>query len=145
MRVVIAGYGPVGRAVAQMFPKGTKLTIIDLNPGTIDRQAELGAQVVLGDVSDAAVLKAAKIDAADALIIAIPDEEVAIAACAAARKLAPDVYIAARANFLSKGMACRQAGADYVVVEEVVTAEAMKNAVVNRLLANGNRQASHDI
>lgn len=133
---IVAGYGPVGRMVAgQLDEAGFEIVVIELNLDTIEKQLGLERRVVFGDAREDEVLRKADIDRADAVIVAIPNEDAALAACAAARRLRPDVFIAARTNFLSKGLLCQQAGADYVVVEEVVTAMAMRDAVVRRLLS----------
>lgn len=133
--MVVAGYGPVGRAVAeQLDAAGVAVTIVDLNRATFERQSGLSRHVIHGDICDEATLHAADLEHADALILAVPDDERAVKACAVARRLAPDIFIAARTNFLSKGLLATAAGADEVVVEEVVTAEAMKQAVMKRLL-----------
>lgn len=133
LRIIVAGFGPVGRAIIEQLPKeGVNVTIIEMNEATVATQAKLGRLTVHGDATDPQVLKAAGIEKADVLILAMPDEQAAIAACQVARKLAPSIYIAARANFLSHGLMCSQAGADHVTVEEVVTADAMRKAVMGR-------------
>ena len=111
-----------------------ELTIEKQLGGLLDKRA-----VVYGDVRDRETLKKAGIERADALILAVPDEDVALAACRVAREFRPELFIAARTNFLSKGMLCQQAGADYVVVEEVVTAMAMRDAVMRRLVDDEKR------
>lgn len=134
-RVIVAGYGPVGRVVAeQLADAGAEVVIIDLNPRTVQRQVALGRRALMGDVTNPQVLRDAGIDSADALIVAIPHDDAVVAACHAARALKPTLFIAARANHLSKGMLCRQAGADAVIVEEVVTAHAMREAVMEALV-----------
>ena len=55
-------------------------------------------------------------------------------ACRVARELSPNIYIAARTNFVSKGLLATQAGADHVVIEEVITAQAMKEAIIEHLI-----------
>ncbi len=133
--VLIAGYGPVGRVVADLLEKiGVAVTVIDRNAVTCERQAQLDRRVVHGDASDPAVLRDAGLCDADALILAIPDEDEAIQACRVARQINQDIFIAVRTNYLSKGLGATVAGADSVVVEEVVTAEAMKAAVLEGLL-----------
>jgi len=133
--VIVAGFGPVGRLVAeQLEERGVHVVIVELNLQTIERQLSRNKRVVYGDVTDEATLRSADIDEADALILTVPDEDVALEACRVARRLHPGLYIAARTNFLSKGMLCSQAGADDVIVEEVVTAEAMRDAVAAKLL-----------
>ena len=132
---IVAGFGIVGRMVAQQLERaGVDVTLIELNRATSQKQHSGIQQVVCGDVCEAQTLQDAGIDRADALILTIPDEEQAVRACATARKLNPQIFIAARTNFFSKGLIASQAGADAVVVEEVVTAEAMQRAVVRRLL-----------
>lgn len=138
-RIIVAGYGPVGRTVAEQLEEaGAQVTIIDANVSTIERQQALDKHVVHGDVRDPEVLRAAGIDSADALILAIPDEREAVAACGVARKLNPHIYLAARTNFVSQGLLAREAGADHVVIEEIATAEAMQRAVMQQLLGEKN-------
>ncbi len=142
-RVVVAGYGPVGRAVVQGLEQaGFGVTIIELNLKTIESQLGLNKSVVYGSATDPAVLKRAGVAQARALILAIPDEHAALEACEQARRIAPDIFIAARTNYLSKGLLCTQAGADHVTIEEVVTAQAMQHAVVERLTGNSANPTS---
>lgn len=118
----------------QLEQAGFELAIIELNLDTIEKQLELDKRVVYGDVRHRETLLKAGIERADALILAVPDEDMALVACRVAREIRPELFIAARTNFMSKGMLCQQAGADYVVVEEVVTAMAMRDAVIRRLV-----------
>jgi CPA2 family monovalent cation:H+ antiporter-2 len=138
LRVIVAGFGPVGRAVTELLEQaGVQVTIIELNAGTCAKQHGLNRQAINGDAGDPATLRAAGIHHADALIVTVPDEDDALRACTTARQLNPKVFIAARTNFLSKGLLATRAGADEVIVEEVVTAEAMKQAVLRRVLNGG--------
>ncbi len=132
--VIVAGYGPVGRLCAkQLEASGLNVTIIELNEDTIARQLRLNKDIIYGCATDAETLRIAGIERAEALIITVPDEDEALQACRVARSLNKTLFIAARTNFFSKGLLCQAAGADQVIVEEVVTAEAMRKAVVERL------------
>ncbi|MBM4108761.1 MAG: hypothetical protein FJ255_08105 [Phycisphaerae bacterium] len=133
-RVIVAGFGPVGRHLADRFRQmGMHVRVVDLNPRTVDRQSALGRDVVFGDATNRDVLMSAGIEHADALILTIPDEDAMVRACAVARSLNPDAFIAARATYLSRALEARQAGADEVTVEEVATAEVMARQVVDAL------------
>lgn len=133
-RAIVAGFGPVGRVVANGLERaGFDVTIIEMNPRTADRQIEMGRAVVLGDVADARTQQEAGINDAVALILTIPDEAKVLEACRVARGLSPDIFIAARTKHLSKGMLATQAGADHATIEEVVTAEAMQQATLRSL------------
>ncbi len=138
-RAIVVGFGVVGRMVAiELERQGLAVTIVELNLNTIEKQLDLDKNVVYGNALDPDTLTRAGIDRADVLVLAVPNEEDAVKACRTARGLNPDIYIAARTNFVSKGMLCTQAGADCVIVEEIVTAQAMQKAVTERLNgANG--------
>jgi len=133
-RAIVAGYGVVGRMVTlELERHGMSVTVIDLNLNTIEKQLGLNKKVVYGPVQDPDTLKRAGIDQADVLALTIPVEADAVEACRVARGLNPDIFIAARANFVSQGMLCSQAGADCVIVEEIVTAQAMRQAITEKL------------
>ena len=133
-RAIVAGFGPVGRAVADALDRrGVSVTIIELNPRTVRKQTRLGRSIVFGDASNAEVLESAGIGRADAVILTMPDEESTLQACRVVRGLRPDVFVAARANVLSKALQAMQLGADHVVVEELAAAEAMAAQVMAKL------------
>ncbi len=135
-RVVVGGFGPVGRAVAdRLAQEGIAITIIEMNAETVRTQAKLGRRVVFGDVGSPEVLESAGIHDADALVLTIPDEDATLRACQTARKLAPELFIAVRTGFVGRGLAARSLGADYVTVDELATAEAMQREIVTRLEA----------
>jgi len=134
--VIIAGFGPVGRTLADRFAVlGVPFTVIELNAATVQRQAVLGRPVVYGDVTNPEVLESAGVGHADAVLLTIPDDEATLRACRAIRALAPDVFIAVRTNFLSGKFVAHQLGADLVTVEEVATAQAMEREVLAALPA----------
>jgi len=133
-RVIIAGFGPVGRAVADAIqPEGVEITVIELNPNTVQRQVLLGRRIVYGDASNPEVLHSAGIEHADAVVLTMPDEEAMLRACRTVRMIKKDIFLAARANALSKGLMAMQLGADHSVVEEMATAEAMGKEVLLKI------------
>lgn len=135
-RAIVAGFGPVGRAVTESLQKGGfDVTVVELNPKTVHTQTGLGRRVVFGDVSNAAVLHKAGVDVCDAVILTMPDEEATLRSVRLIRSLRPEVFIAARANALSVALQAMQLGADHAVVEEIVTAEAMASQVMTRVRA----------
>ncbi len=132
--VVIAGFGVVGRALADRFALlGVPFCIVDLNRQTVETQRRLGRQAVYGDISNPEVLEAAGVQRADAVMLTIPDDEAMMRACEAIRKARPDVFIAARTSFLAKAMIATALGADQVIVEEVATAETMARQVLDQM------------
>lgn len=133
-RVVITGYGPVGRACAdRLDAMGVPFSIIELNPKTVRRQSLLGRRIIYGDATNPEVLISAGVPEAEAVLITIPDDEAMLRSCLACRLLAPGAFIAARAGLLSHGLRARELGADHITVSEVATAESMAGGVIARL------------
>lgn len=132
--IIVAGFGIIGRAVVdRLAHTNTTITIIEMNLETVRRQAARGKSIIYGDVSDPEVLESARIHEADALILAVPDEEAVLRACRVAKQMNPNVYIIARTNFLSRAMIAVSLGANETVVEEMATAEAMDRLVLKVL------------
>jgi CPA2 family monovalent cation:H+ antiporter-2 len=134
--VVVAGFGPVGRAVADNLEvRGVQVTVIELNPRTVERQTQIGRRkMVYGDVTNPEVLESAGVPHACAVVITVPDDETSLRAVEVVRRMAPTAFVSARTNFLSGSFRAQAAGADHVTVEEVVTAEAMQREVIRELL-----------
>jgi len=132
--VIVAGYGPVGRFVVDALEaRGVSITLVELNLNTIERQRKQGRSVVHGDIADLTALERAGLSRASALILTVPDDEAAMRACHVARLARPDLFIAMRMKHASQAMLARQAGADHVTIEEIVTAHAMQQAVANQI------------
>ncbi len=134
-RVIVAGYGLVGRVVSDyLSAHGAVVTIIELNPATVKTQARLGRSIVFGDVSNPEVLESAGVHDADALILTIPDEDRVLGACHVARQTNAGIFIVARTSYVSKGMTASTLGANEVIIEELATAEAMERLVARVIL-----------
>lgn len=132
--VIIGGFGPVGRSVAAgLSDAGARFGVIELNPSTVQALKREGVRAIYGDVSNAHVLETAGIHDADALVLTIPDEEGALRAAQTARRDNPGILIVARATLASRVTLAETLGADLVVVDELATASAMRDLVVERL------------
>lgn len=128
---IVAGFGPVGRLVAEgLADAGFEVTILEANLQTVEQQKMLGRKIIFGNACVADDLIAAGVETADTLVLTMPNEDDALVASRTAHAIRPEVFISARTNFVSKGMLAMQNGADHVVVEELVTAEAMREAIV---------------
>ncbi|HVZ93053.1 MAG TPA: cation:proton antiporter [Phycisphaerales bacterium] len=131
---IIAGFGLVGRVVADKLKSmGVEVTIVEMNPGTIEKQTRLGRSIIFGDIANPDVLESAGVTDANALILTIPDEETVLGACRVAKGMNPDIQIVARTSYMSKGITAATLGATGVVVEEMATAEAMEKTVAKVL------------
>lgn len=141
--VIIAGFGPVGRALAeQLDTAGAPYVLIDLNPDTVARQEKLGRRAFFGDAANAEVLESAGVHHAAALALTIPDDDAAVRACGVAVRLAPNLHIVARMSSLGQSNLARAAGAREVVVEEITAARAVRDAVMKHLTPPGEPEKS---
>jgi len=132
--VIIAGFGLVGRTLAERFTAaGIPFTVVEMNAATVRKQTALGRSIVFGDVSNREVLESAGIDSALAVLLTIPEDESLYRACPLIRSMAPRALIAVRTTYLSQAMVLRSLGADLVTIEEFATAEAMASQVLERL------------
>jgi CPA2 family monovalent cation:H+ antiporter-2 len=132
--IIIAGFGLVGRRIAEVLEKaGVSYTIIELNPDTVAEQLRRHRSIVFGDAANLQVLESAGLGHADALILTVPDEDAVLRACVIARRRSPAMFIAVRTGLISHSRAATDIGADHVTVDEVATAEAMARVVMDRL------------
>ena len=133
-KAIVVGFGPVGRLVTeQLEADGFKVTLIERNNQSVLAQLALSRSVVAGDAEEEAVLINAGIRVAKAIVITTPCEQASLEICLRARSLNETIFISARANHVSHGMLCQQAGADHVTVEEIITAQAMRSAIHDRV------------
>ncbi|MBU0639474.1 MAG: NAD-binding protein [Planctomycetes bacterium] len=117
--VIIAGFGIGGRFIAEYLQRQrVPFVLVELNRETTETQRALGVDVLYGDVSDEAVLRAAGIERALVLALAVPDDAASIRATEIARRIQPSIHIIAGTRYTSSGMAALQKGADEVIVAE---------------------------
>lgn len=100
LNVVIVGYGPIGRAVAELTDEsGYKPIIIENNIDTVS-DLEEEYEILFGDAAEAMILKEAHLERANYLIITIPDTLKTLAIIDAARHVNPHIEVIARINYL---------------------------------------------
>lgn len=97
--VTIVGYGRVGRNISNLLGKmSIPHLVIDSDAENIDELNRLGIPNLYGDASNSEVLTHAGLEHARALVVAGPDESTSELVVAAARDLAPELPIIARAT-----------------------------------------------
>jgi len=121
---VIAGFGVPGRAVGELLAaRKINYCVIELNPRTVDRCADLGLHMIAGDVREEQTLRRAGIERAVLFAVAIPNDSAVLEAVRLARVINPKIHIMARCHFISAGMEAHKRGANEVVIEEQVVGE----------------------
>lgn len=96
--VIIVGHGRFGQNVAQiMQAAGRSVTLIDINPATIDVAQEFGRKVFYGDGTRIDLLERAGADQACAIFFCIDDRELSADTLTPVRQRFPQMKIFARA------------------------------------------------
>jgi CPA2 family monovalent cation:H+ antiporter-2 len=119
--VIIAGFGIPGRFIAELLDfHELPYSVIEQNPSIVERCTKV--PMVFGDARSEDVLKQAGIEKATMMAITIPLESVVHEIIAVAKRMKPDVKIAARVNYTSAGLKAQQLGAEHVVIGEQLIA-----------------------
>ncbi len=121
--VVVAGFGQVGKAVARhLVGERVRVLILDLNAPRVTASRARGLRVFYGNATRVDVLRAAHLDRAHALVVAVPEAATAEQVTAVARQSFKNVHIYTRVPDEAWGQHLRVVGADAVVVEGLTTA-----------------------
>jgi monovalent cation:H+ antiporter-2, CPA2 family len=132
-RVVVIGYGPVGKTVSRILcENGFEVIIVEMNIDTVEKLRADGRQVVYGDASQREILLHAGIEHAEGLIISSSSVP-ASAVVQASRELNPRVRILTRATYLAQSDSLRDAGANAVFSSEGEIALSMADFLMEQL------------
>lgn len=120
--VVIVGFGPAGRRLAQvLWEDDLPFVVVDLNPVSVREARAMGYTALYGDATRAPILEEAGIQRAKLCVVVVNDQEAAVRMTHVARHENPTLQLVARTRFLADVDRFREAGADVVVSEEVET------------------------
>jgi CPA2 family monovalent cation:H+ antiporter-2 len=131
--VVIGGYGFTGERLAESLKAcDIPYLIIELNPMNVQRAVDRGDPAYFGDITSAEVLEHLGLAHARELVLVINDPRAIERAIKAARRVAPDLHIVVRTNYLLDVRPLLDAGADEVVPAELEAAVEITSRIVNR-------------
>lgn len=130
--VIIVGYGPAGRHLAQVLrDSGIPFTVIEMNPRSIKEMHKRDIHVIFGDASRRHILELAAIKRAKMCVIATNDPGSSPLIVQQARQLNPTLQIVVRTRYLSEIERFVKSGADIVVPEEMETTVRLFSQVLN--------------
>jgi CPA2 family monovalent cation:H+ antiporter-2 len=120
-KVIVVGYGRVGRVVCSLFAEHQIPYIaVDRDAGSVSAERQQGGrQLFYGDATEEAFLRACGLDTATALIITIDANDTIDDIVRAARSLRPDLLIVARARDAIHAQHLYAVGATTAVPETV--------------------------
>lgn len=122
--VVVCGYGMFGRTVAdRLSKKGEPVVVVESDTDEYERALDDGHLAVNGDARREEVLKEAGAERAKRVIGAVDDSNVNIQTAVVVSQMSPECRILVRVGDEMYESLARRAGADRVVIPEVMTGE----------------------
>lgn len=132
--VVIVGFGRFGQVLGRLLSMaGVPFTAIEHNPMEVDFVRGYGHAVYFGDPRRLDVLKAAQVDRARLLVIAVDGVEDALAIAALARESFPDVRIIARVRNRQHAFRMMDLGVKVLVRDTLLSAASLGSSVLQGL------------
>jgi len=130
-RVIVAGFGRVGRQVGEMLEKHKiPYLALDSDPARVAEQRRTGKPVYFGDSGNTEILRHCDIASARALVVTLDNPRAVEAAVAAARAERPDLTIVARARDARHATALYELGVDDAVPETIEASLQLSEAVL---------------
>jgi voltage-gated potassium channel len=122
--VVVCGYGTFGKTVARRLNERDRpVVVVESGESQYERALEDGLLAVQGDARREELLVEAGVERAAAVVGAVDDANVNIQVAITAGEIAPEARVVVRAGDEMYEPVARRAGADEVVVPEVVSGE----------------------
>ncbi|MDR6530581.1 CPA2 family monovalent cation:H+ antiporter-2 [Caulobacter rhizosphaerae] len=130
-RVLVVGYGRVGRLVGDMLDRHNLPWIaIDRDPSFVQQGRRAGHRVYFGDASRVELLERCGLDHARAVVVTMDSPEAAEAVVATARGHRPDLTIVARARDARHAARLYELGATDAVPETIEASLQLSEAVL---------------
>ncbi len=137
-RVIIVGYGPVGRTISRRVEEfGLEPIVIDINIDTVLALQADKKLALYGDAERSAILREAGVEKAGFIVVSLPDAGSSAMVVRAARELNPSIVALARARYIANGSVLEEAGADAVCYDEAEAATALAVVLRAHLKASG--------
>ena len=136
--IIIAGFGRVGRTIAEMVAKnGVRVKVIDFNKSIIDAKKNKNIDFIYGNAESIDILKIAGIEDAKIIIITTPDIEINYKITTISKKLNNRIKIIARSHLPKHREILNESGVEYVIEPEK---EAAKTIVEILLRSIGKKE-----
>lgn len=119
-RVVIGGYGRVGRTIAVLLhSRGIPFVAVDTDAARVALGRADGHQVFFGNISAPGLMSAMHVDQASLLVITVDSTTAALGALSYMRRACPQVPVIARARDIKSSRGLLHAGATHAYPEMI--------------------------
>lgn len=129
---IVCGFGRTGRVVAELLTEdGYRFCVIENNKEVEDDLKESGYLFLIGDATEAEVLRDAGCDRAHAVLALLPSDADNLYLTMTAREVNTEITIVARAFDAAAEMRLKRGGADKVVSTHKIAAHRVLQAAVH--------------
>ena len=133
-RVVIAGFGRFGQIVARILrARGIPFTALDANQTQVDFVRAFGNRIFYGDAARPEMLRAAQLDKAEVLVIAVDDQDASVKIAEFARHQYPNLKVFARVRNRQHAFRLMELDVPYVMRETYLSSLDMAEQVLEWL------------
>ena len=133
-RVVIAGFGRFGQIVARILrARGIAFTALDANQTQVDFVRRFGNRIFYGDAARPELLRAAQLDKAEVLVIAVDDQDASVKIAEFARQQYPNLKVFARVRNRQHAFRLMELGVPYIMRETYLSSLDMAEQVLEWL------------
>ena len=133
-RVIIAGFGRFGQIVGRILrARRIPFTALESSQDQVDFVRRFGNKVFYGDASRLELLRAARVEKADVLVLAIDDVDASVRAAELMRKHFPHVKVYARARNRQHAFRLMDCGVRYLIRETYLSSLDMAEKVLEGL------------
>ncbi len=133
-KVVIAGMGRFGQVVARLLHvRRIPFTAIEADATHVDFIRRFNASIYYGNIADPDMLRAARVDKADAFVVAVNDMNAAVRVIETLKSHYPRLKIFARARDRHSAHRFADLGVDYIIRENFVSSLELGRAVLEEI------------
>lgn len=132
--VVICGFGRFGQIIARILHmRGIPFTALEVNPGMVDFVRRYGNKIYYADACRLDVLRAARVDRARILVIAVDDVEASVKIAATVARHFPNLIVLARARDRVHALELRNLGVKAIIRDTLLSSLALAEQVLSCL------------
>ncbi|PIT85623.1 hypothetical protein COU36_02185 [Candidatus Micrarchaeota archaeon CG10_big_fil_rev_8_21_14_0_10_59_7] len=130
--MIICGYGTLGRTIGNVLEdKKVPYVVIDVDKRVCDSLTEQGVPCIEGDALDVSILHKAGVRNAKRIVAALNSDSANVFLTLTVRDLAPSAEIATRAYTEDAVSKLHRAGADVIVMPDVIGGMEMAREILN--------------
>jgi len=130
--VVVCGYGMFGQTIAERLEDERPVVVVERDEDFVLQAEREGHLVVDGDARQEATLERAHVEAAGTVVAAVDNSNVNLQIAIVANQLAPEAELVVRIGEQIYESTARRAGADVVVIPEIMSGDDVADHLTDR-------------